>query len=435
MSGASRRDALGRLARLGSLGALGALGLAPAALGGCGEKRDGRVTGALWYAYGGNNRKVLLSLLERFHAEQGRYRLVATYQGDYFEALVKVRTALLTGRPPALTHVVGEVLPYLSEAGVLEPLPSELSADLVPELSQAGTFVGGERRTLVGLPFNRSTPIAYLNGDVLRELGLSPPATWSELRAFAARATRRAGDEVSRWGFGCPIDWWFWVALVGQAGGELTGRVDGREVLTLGGTAGERALTFWQELVHEDRVMRPPPGRDYNAWQVTNTDFLSGKVAMTWTSTAFLRYLEDNAKGRFPVVAAPLPADVRRAVPTGGTFFVMPRGAPAEGQEAARAFLRFMARPDVASEWAQRTGYLSTSRASVEAMERDGFFERSPNDAVAKGQLASAVPWPWEPTLFRVQREVVQPRLERAVLLRASPADVMREARAAALED
>lgn len=424
----SRRGVLRALASLAPLAVL-----APST--GCGEKRDGRITGALWYAYGGNNRTVLLSLLERFHAEQPTYRLVATYQGDYFEALVKVRTALLTGRPPALTHVVGEVLPYLAEAGVLETLPSELAGDLVPELSQAGTFVAGAQRALVGLPFNRSTPIAYLDGRVLDELRVGPPRTWTELRELAARATKTSGGEVTRWGFGCPIDWWFWVALVGQAGGRLTDTVDGRTTLTLGGEAGERALAFWQGLVHEARVMRPPPGRDYNAWQVTNTDFLSGKVAMMWTSTAFLRYLEDNAKGRFPVVAAPLPAEVRRAVPTGGTFFVMPRGAPPEGQEAARAFLRFMARPEVANEWARRTGYLSTSRSGVDALAREGWFERSPNDAVARAQLESAVPWPWEPSLFRVQREVVQPRLERAVLLRASPAEVMREAREAARED
>ena len=48
-----------------------------------------------------------------------------------------------------------------------------------------------------------------------------------------------------------------------------------------------------------------PPGRDYNAWQATNTDFLARKTAMIWTSTAFLNYLETNAT--FPVVAAPLP--------------------------------------------------------------------------------------------------------------------------------
>ena len=43
---------------------------------------------------------------------------------------------------------------------------------------------------------------------------------------------------------------------------------------------------------------------------------LGGRAAFIWTSTAYIRYLEDNAK--FPVVAAQLPRDVRASVPTGG---------------------------------------------------------------------------------------------------------------------
>src|SRR6185369_16926091 len=119
-------------------------------------------------------------------------------------------------------HVIGEVIPYLAEAGVLEHLDTFTgNADfgLVPELAQAGSFTRGAQRPLVGLPFNRSTPIAYYNKQVFRDLGLSPPTTWEELRAVAQRATLRGSS--TRWGFECPIDWWFWIALVGQAGGAL----------------------------------------------------------------------------------------------------------------------------------------------------------------------------------------------------------------------
>ena len=74
------------------------------------------------------------------------------------------------------------------------------------------------------------------------------------------------------------------------------------------------------------RVMRPPPGRDYNAWSAANQDFLAGRAAILWTSTAYVRYLEDNAS--FRVVAAPLPKDVRASVPTGGALLAVLRGAP-----------------------------------------------------------------------------------------------------------
>jgi len=393
----------------------------------------GRTVVSLWFAYGGKNREELLALVDRFNATQGSVRVVATYQGDYFEALAKLRTALAARAAPALTHVIGEVVPYLAEAGVLVALDqfaSPASLDLVPALAQEGAFVRGGERPLVALPFNRSTPIAYFHGGFLKELGLAPPSTWDELRAFARAATVRASDgAVNRWGFVCPIDWWFWAAMVGQAGGQVVAD-DG--AITLGGEAGVRALRFWQTLVHQDRTMKPPPGRDYNAWQAANGDFLAGRAAMIWTSTAFLRYLETTAK--FEVVAAPLPRDVRASVPIGGTLFVMPRGSAEPVQAAAFRFLSWMMEPEQANQWATRTGYMPVSRKGLEGLRASGYYAAHPNDAVAVDQLRVATPWPWSPELFRVQREAVQPRLEEAVLAQRDAAVVLEEARRAATE-
>jgi sn-glycerol 3-phosphate transport system substrate-binding protein len=388
--------------------------LALCALSACAPRRPpaGEIT--LWFSYGGKNRQVLLELVDAFHREQAAVRVTPVFQGDYFEGLVKLRTGLFVGSYPTLSHVVGEVLPYLEEAGSLGPLDgvgAEVTGDLVPALAQAGAFAGGADHPLVGLPFNRSTPICYFNRRVFDELGLAPPATWDELRTTARAATTRSGDRVDRWGFECPLDWWFWVALQGQAGGTL---VDASGAVTLGGDAGARAIELWQQLVHEDRVMKPPPGRDYNAWEATNADFLAGRAAMIWTSTAFLRYLEENAS--FPVGAAPLPAGVRRFVPTGGTFFVMPRPVTGGERDGGLAFLRWMMQPAQANAWATRTGYMPVSARGLADLEAAGYYREHPNDRVAIDQLAFAEPWPWAPELFRVQREAVQPRIEQAVL-------------------
>jgi sn-glycerol 3-phosphate transport system substrate-binding protein len=178
--------------------------------------------------------------------------------------------------------------------------------------------------------------------------------------------------------------------------------------------------------------MKPPPGRDYNAWQVANTDFLAGRAAMIWTSTAFLRYLEENA--RFEVGAAPLPRDVKASVPTGGTFFVMPKGPPRGEQDAAFAFLSWMMQPAQANAWATRTGYIPVSRAGIAALDASGHYREHPNDKVALDQLACAEPWPWSSDVFRIEREAVQPRLEEAVLARRDAREVLDEARKVAAE-
>ena len=385
----------------------------------------------------------------------------AVYQGDYFESLAKLRTAIAAKAAPGLSHVVAEVVPYLARANVLEPLdgyPGMKEIDFVPQLGQAGAFrgVGGPRaqgsssgggdprgvgdpraqesrsgggdprgsggsRPLYAVPLNRSTPLMYCNAQIFGQMGLRPPRTWEELRETAKKLTRDRGE---RWGHEVPIAWWFWVALVGQAGGQVFDE-NGRP--TLGGEQGVKALRLWQDLIHRDRVMRPPPGRDYDAWNVVNQDFLGGRAAFIWTSTAYIRYLETNAA--FPVLAAPLPSDVRASVPTGGTFFVVMREAPDEEKAAAAKFLHFLCQPEPASFLSAKTGYLPITQAATAKMRADGFFKAHPNDEIAQQQLANVDPWPWEPMLFRIERDIVDPRLEEAVLLDKDPATVLAQAR------
>jgi sn-glycerol 3-phosphate transport system substrate-binding protein len=79
--------------------------------------------------------------------------------------------------------------------------------------------------------------------------------------------------------------------------------------------------------------------------------------------------------------------------------------------------------------WATSTGYMPVTHPGIRKLEADGYYQKHPNDRVALDQLNVAMPWPWSKTLFRVQREIVQPRLERAVLGGASARVVLDEAR------
>ncbi len=407
-------------------------GLGSSALLACKKKAiGGRQVARLWFCYGGNNRVVLLDLVNKFNELQSKAFVEPVFQGDYFESLAKLRTAIAAGVPPTFSHVLGEVIPYLSTAGVLEPLddyPGARNLDFVKALAQHGAFENGDKHAMVALPFNRSTPIMYTRKDMMDEYRLRAPQTWDELLSAAKRLYRSKQDGL-RWGFEVPIDWWFWLAMVGQAGGrviEPSGRI------TLGGDAGVKALKFWQSLVHEHKVMRPPPGRDFNAWDAANTDFLAGRAGITWTSTAYLRYIEKNAK--FPVVTCPLPGDVKRSVPTGGTFFVMLKDVPQAEKVAAWSFLKWMCEPEQTIEWATRTGYLPVTNTAINRLRESGYYDKHPNDWVAYEQLEHADPWPWSTTLFRIERDIVNPQLEDAILTNRSAVDTLREAREEAEE-
>jgi sn-glycerol 3-phosphate transport system substrate-binding protein len=91
-----------------------------------------------------------------------------------------------------------------------------------------------------------------------------------------------------------------------------------------------------------------------------------------------------------------------------------------------------MLSPEAAAAYESRTGYIPDTRGAVEHLERTGFIARIPNIGVAMAQLEHARPWPWSPLLFRVQREIVQPRLERAIFAAGDARALLADARALA---
>ena len=188
------------------------------------------VVAQFWYSFGGKNREVTEAHIKRFNESQSKYRIEGTFQGDYFQALAKIRAAAATKTAPAAFHVIGEAIPQLGRPGCFENLepyakgaerrqPRGLPARADP--ARYFDYLGKPAAPLVALPFFRSTPILYYNADMLAAKGVKVPATWDELRDAAAKLTVREGSETKVYGFEVPVDWWFWYALLHEAGGSL----------------------------------------------------------------------------------------------------------------------------------------------------------------------------------------------------------------------
>jgi len=91
--------------------------------------------------------------------------------------------------------------------------------------------------------------------------------------------------------------------------------------------------------------------------------------------------------------------------------------------------VRFMLGAEAMAFWASETGYLPVTTDAAERLESNGFYAKHPNCRVALDQLGVAEPWPWHKSLFRIQREIVQPALEAAVLERLDPSATLSKAR------
>ena len=60
----------------------------------------------------------------------------------------------------------------------------------------------------------------------------------------------REGTEIKVYGFEVPVDWWFWYALLHEAGGSLFAP-DGKKAAFR--EKGAEALQFWVDLVNRTR--------------------------------------------------------------------------------------------------------------------------------------------------------------------------------------
>src|SRR5688500_1314273 len=82
----------------------------------------GRIRLRFWYTLGGRNREMFFEIVRWLAQKHDDIAVEPVYQGDYFESLAKLRTAIVAKSVPALSHVVAEVVPYLARAKALAPL-------------------------------------------------------------------------------------------------------------------------------------------------------------------------------------------------------------------------------------------------------------------------------------------------------------------------
>lgn len=360
-----------------------------------------------WYSIPGASGDAAKALVDEFNASQDEVEVNATFQGDYYENHAKVMSAIAAKTQPDVTMVEIASIGAFADAGALEDLGNYIDdkdeQDFIPGLMGNSYW----EDTLYALPFNRSTPILYLNKTVLEEAGLDPagPKTWDELKEYAAKLTTDG-----KTGFSTPIDIWFYEALVFQNGGKILSE-DGK-MPAFNSQEGIEPVEFWQSMIKEG-VMKMPPGEKYNAWEVTNQDFMNGNVGMIFTSTGYLNFLMENAS--FEVGTAFLPAKKDFGVPTGGANLVMLANTPEEEKEAAWKFMQWMTEKEQAVKYASETGYMPIRTSAAESEEMQALFAEKPQYKVAIDQLQYANPRPMVPGYKELQ-EVIMTEIQRAVI-------------------
>lgn len=377
-------------------------------------------------AVGGALTEVVDGIVADFEAANPDIKVNAIYSGNYDDTRVRALSALASGEAAQLAVMFSIDAYDLIEQDLIvafddiEGVDADWLDSFYPALMANGKIEG----KTWGIPFQRSTIVAYYNKDMFRDAGLdpdSPPSTWDEMISMGKALTN---DDT--YGIMIPstaYPYWMFQALAIQNGKEvmsddgLTTYFDDPGVV--------ETLEFWKSLSAEHGVM--PEGTV--EWGTLRQAFLEGQTAMMWHSTGNLTAVKNNASFDFGV--AELPANVRKGSPTGGGNFYVFKDTTPEEKAAALKLIEFMTAPEQAATWSIRTGYMGVSQAAYETDALKDYTSEFPPALVARNQLENAVA---EFSTFETARvrEGLNNAIQAALTGTMSASDALAEAQAAA---
>ena len=337
-------------------------------------------------AVGGKLTEVVDGIVADFEAENPDIKVNAIYSGNYDDTRVRALSALASGDPAQLAVMFSIDAYDLIEQDLVMAFDDISGVDkswlnsFYPALMANGNIEG----KTWGIPFQRSTIVAYYNKDLFRAAGLdpeAPPTTWDAIISMGKTLTKDGTYGLMIPSTGYP--YWMFQALAIQNGKEVMSN-DGLTTFFDDGTVID-TLDFWKSLSTEHGIM--PEGTV--EWGTLRQAFLEGKTAMMWHSTGNLTAVKNNASFDFGV--AELPANVRKGSPTGGGNFYVFKDTSAEERSAALKLIEFMTSPEQAAAWSIATGYMGVSPAAYETEALKNYTVEFPPALVARNQLEHAV--------------------------------------------
>ncbi|WP_426817126.1 sn-glycerol-3-phosphate ABC transporter substrate-binding protein UgpB [Winslowiella sp. 2C04] len=355
-----------------------------------------------WHSMEGELGKEVDSLAQRFNQAHPDYKIVPVYKGNYEQSLAAGIAAVRTGRAPAILQVYEVGTATMMSSKAIKPVnevfkDAGISFDesqFVPTV--AGYYTDAKSGKLLSQPFNSSTPVLYYNKDAFKKAGLDPeqpPKTWQDLAAYSAKL-REAGMKC-----GYASGWQGWIQI------ENFSAWHALPVATQNnGFSGTDAVLEFNKPVQVRHIqlledMNKKGTFTYFGRKDESTEkFYNGDCATTTASSGSLADIRHYAKFNYGVGMMPYDATVpdapQNAIIGGASLWVM-NGKDADTYKGVAEFMQFLAQPEIAAEWHQKTGYLPITTAAYELTRKQGFYDKNPGADIATRQMLNKPPLPF----------------------------------------
>lgn len=353
---------------------------------------DGVTNITVWHGLGAANGAAFQKAIDDFNAaNQGKIKVTATYQGVYADLLAKYTAAIRSGSIPTVTLGGDIATGFLTD--VKQSIPAAEMAKANPDdlkltdLSQQATNYYKVDGVQQAVPMNVSTPVLWINRDILKQAGIATDSlTTLDGVVAAAKAIK---DKTGKSGFTMQSDDWYIEQLVATAGQDFCTPGNGRSgspatAITINTGLAKTNITKISDLYTSGVAVDGAP--DGSA---AISAFQAGKVGMMLMSSGVAGALKSGTPFSYEARPYPTsgPADKSGPVIGGAALWFSGTAAPAE-QVAGWKLVTYLTSPQTQEEFSHATGYVPINTMTADSPTQQAFLAKNPNSQVFVNQLA-----------------------------------------------
>jgi multiple sugar transport system substrate-binding protein len=271
----------------------------------------------------------LAEIISEFEQSHPDVKIQLTYV-PFGELVSRTLQTAAVRRPPAISCIDNPDVLRVAKANILQDISSGVAQfplwkDIYPGPKSSVT----DGSKTFGVPIGSNSLALFYNKKMLADAGIaSPPKTWSELTAAAAKLTKSPVYGLAFSAVNTEECTWQWEPFLWSNGGALA---------DLTSTQAREALQLWVDLVKNGSVSRDVV--NWNQGDVAN-QFIGSHAAMMVMGPWMLGAVKESGLD-FGVVTIPVPKEgVQPVVPLGGEVWCVLK-TDKTIENAALEFIKF----------------------------------------------------------------------------------------------
>ncbi|MEZ2388569.1 extracellular solute-binding protein [bacterium RCC_150] len=354
---------------------------------------QGTTSISIWHGLGGKNGEAFDALIKQFNDQnKGKINVTSNFQGSYTDLLAKYTAGLRDNSSPTVllagdiaSGYLNDVKRSISPADMAKANPDGLNLD---EIRDAGKNYYSANGKIAAVPMNMSTPVLWVNKDLLAQAGVDPSTPMTTLSEVATVATK-VKNATGKAGIVQPFDgWWFEQMTAGSGNLYCTpdnGRGAGGQATAVSLTADKQKAAFKTMADLYTSKVGLDVGVDGNA---ALTAFTAGQVALMLNSSGAAGGIGNGAKFNYTALPYPTTGDKTSSGPLiGGSALWLSSTASDAQKVAGWKLISFLAWAQSQETFSQATGYVPVNTKVDTSPTHQAFLKSNPSASVFAEQI------------------------------------------------